>query len=431
MKPAHLRSAAGLVVLLAIPALASDSLQVRPPDERQLPLFLSLSADPRLSMRSATEDLLTLHSVMTQAEDRLLGTQWFNEQSMAGTVGGIVLRFGKYAIIDVPLDYFAVVLAHEYAGHGSRYRELKMSNIHYAFDAPPPYGKGGGEASTRASGQSADELIAIWSGGVEAHPRLQQGLALRWIEQERIHYREALLYFWSFKIAYAYIQDSRPDLLDGRSDDDPRAYVRLLNAGFTPLTPATPLRVTVSDLKSAAHLNLVDPFLYMSLSVALVSYLWSGNAYGPLHMLRVGPVDLLPTLRSGWTPFGIEYHFETYLRWGGRTALVDLRAGDRTFHSGWGGFGVEVRRIFEDPDLRIDGSVMMWRQPGLKSGWAPSKVVGSGLGAGFTVRAYRALDAFSSSVRIVGEVGYKSGGFVEGFPMAASPLVAIGIAWKP
>ena len=383
-------------------------------------------------MRTATEDLLTLHHGLSRWEDRLLPSRWWDESSLVGKAGGVAWRFGKFALIDVPVDYFTVVFAHEVAGHGARYREFGIAGIHYAFSLPPPYGKGGGEASNRRSiNLSVDEGIAIWAGGVESHPLLQRGLAMRWVETGRIHYREAFLYFWSFQIAYRYIQDARPDLLDGTTDDDPRAIARLLAAGWGTLTPSMPVRLTVDDLKTAAHVNLADPLLFTSMYVGVVSYLWSGKEGGELPMLRLGSLKFLPMLRSNWTPFGVEYHLETFARTGSRTARLDLRTGGTAIHSGWGGVNLEVRRIVDEASFRLDGQLMAWRQPALRSGWSPSTEIANGLGGGFTLRVMQGLDALRTSLRLVGEVGYKTGGFLEGYPLAATPLVLIGIAWEP
>ncbi|MEZ4762855.1 MAG: hypothetical protein R3C26_06525 [Calditrichia bacterium] len=50
-----------------------------------------------------------------------------------------------------------------------------------------------------------------------------------------------------------------------------------------------------------------------------------------------------PAFRSGLTPFGIEYHFENYLRFNRKVALLDLSYGDQSLDNTWGGVGVSVQ----------------------------------------------------------------------------------------
>ena len=395
-----------------------------------VPSFLPLVGDPAFSMRTATADLLTLHHGITRLEDRALGTHWFPERSVAGKAGGVAARFAKLAVLDVPVDYFTVVAAHEYAGHGARYRELGISGVHYAFDAPPPYGAGGGEASISGADVSVDELVAIWSGGVESHPLLQQGLALRWLENREVDYREAFLYFWATQIAMSYIQDTDGQLTPNGPDNDIQAYVRYLNFGWDRPPSPVPSRMSVADLKSKSKLGIANPFAFYSIYVGLVTYLWQGKESAPLPMLRIGPGDYLPLLRTGWTPFGLEYHMENYLRIGARTALVDLRLGDDAFHRSWGGIGIDVHRMVDRERLRVDGGVKLWKQPELTSGFATPKSLGGGVGGALSLRAYRAISEGAQPIRAVGEIGYKTAGFVEGYPMRAGAMVMFGLALR-
>ncbi len=379
-------------------------------------------------MRASADNLLTLHAGIAALDSRLIGSVWFDEGSIIGKAGGIAIRFAKLQYVDVPVEYFLTVVQHEFGGHGARYRELDIPGIHYAFDLPPPYGNGGGEATSSWSGQSPHETIAIWSGGVESHTFLQRGLALRWLDKRVVSYREALMYFISFQIAFEYILDAHENLLDGEADDDPRAFVRLLNVGYGTLTPSTRMRMTVADLKMATKIDLANPFLFYSLYLILYDHLWHGRDGAELPMLRLGSVDYLPLIRSGWTPFGVEYHLENYMRIGERATLIDLRLGDGSFHSGWGGVGVDVQRIFDDGHWRLDAGAKLWLQPSLMSGFNPTRSIGSGLGGAWSVRVYQDIHGLPVSLNLVGELGYKTAGYVEGYPMKATPLLMMGMA---
>jgi len=419
-----------LIFLLPLVAIAQETdPSGTPSPDNAVPLtsYFHILADEDYSMRSAAENFLSIHGGISRLEDRVIGTSWFDESSIAAKAGGMGLRFAKMMFLDTPLDYFSVVAQHEFGGHGARYREFGITQVHYAFDAPPPFGNGGGQATSLGDGFSVDEGIAMWAGGVESHTFLQRSLAMRWVERRSVTYREAFLYFWSWQITFTYIQDTHEDLLDGRTDNDPRAFVRLLNNGYAPLT-GVPLRFTVGDLKAATKIGIANPFTFFTIYVGLVSYLYQGQVSADLPMLDLGPMSLLPLFRAGWTPYGVEYHLENYLRMGERTALLDLSVGDNTFHSGWGGAGLDVHRIFDDGHWRLDLGARLWHQPALTKGWNPGETVGSGLGGAWRMRVYQDIHGLPVSLHAVGEIGYKTGGFIEGYPMAASPLLMMGLA---
>ena len=385
--------------------------------------------DPGLTMRSGAEDIITLHYGITRTEENLVGTHWFGEENFVGKVGGILGRFTKYALLDVPVDYFSVVLAHEYLGHGARYRELGIENIHYGFDAPPPYGKGGGEATSSLNGNvvSYHEQIGMWLGGLEVQPLINQRLALRWMATRTMHYRDAMLYFWSWQIGFNYIQGTTGSLTTGKSDNDPQAYIRLLNRDNGYFDPASPL-FSIKDLKSRVQLDLANPFVFFSLYASLKTYLWDGNSTFDFPTLQLGQIDYLPVLRAGLTPFGLEYHIENYLRYGDVLSLVDLRLGDGTFHNSWGGIGLTLQNVYAKNRFSTDVELNIWTQPELRFGGVPGSAAGGGTGGALSLRGY--YDVSSGELPLCGvvELGFKSVGFLEGYAFDASPIIRIGVA---
>jgi len=385
--------------------------------------------DPGLTIESGTETVVTLQQGLARVEDRYLRTRWFDENHVLRKAGGIAARLAKLVLLDLPMDHFSVVLAHEYMGHGARYRELGISNVDYGYDPPPPYGDGGGHASVNLGEGvvSRHEHIAIWTGGLESHQILNRTLGLQWTARKRLCYRDASLFFQSWLIAQDYIEGTDAHLAPGDRENDLNAYVRLVNAKAGYTDPDN-FRMTVDDLRDKARLNVVHPMLLISLYTMVKTYLWDGNTSNELPMLRVGPVGYLPGLRMGLTPFGLEYHVDNYLRWGRRAALVDVRLGDTSFHEGWGGVGVRVRNLYERTRLSIDVNVDLWKQPGLELGRAPTGLKGEGFGGAASVRCNFALGRPNAPVSAVVELGYKSAGFLEGRRLDAAPIVMVGIA---
>jgi hypothetical protein len=420
-----------LLCALPIASAGAQETAVAPTPPAGPPTFRPLLLDPGLTMQTSAETVVTLQQGLARAEDKYLRTRWFDETGVLRKTGGIAGRLAKLVLLDLPMDHFAVVLTHEYVGHGARYRELDISNVDYGYELPPPYGDGGGHASVSLGEGvvSRHELVAIWTGGLESHQILGRTLGLQWTAQKCLSYRDASLYVQSWYIAQHYIEGTEAPLAPGEEENDLNAYVRLVN-GNAGYTDPDNLRMTIDDLKDKAWLNVVDPRLLASLYTIIKTYLWDGNTSNELPMLRVGPVGYLPGLRTGLTPFGLEYHVDNYLRWGRRAALVDVRLGDTALHEGWGGVGVRVRNLYERKRLSIDVNVDLWKQPGLELGRVPTGLKGHGFGGAASVRCYIALAGPKTPVSAVAELGYKSAGFLEGYRLDAAPIVVVGIAGR-
>jgi len=227
-------------------------------------------------MRSGVELISSAHKCISTLEDDYLGTRWFSESNLPGKAGGIAARITKYVFLDVPVDYFSTILGHEFFGHGARYREFGIKGVHYYFMWPPPYGLGGGIADKDGVlPVSCQQLLAIWSGGLEVHPLINKNLGLRWMKNGQMNYREASQFFWSFQILWSYIQETDENLFNGVSDNDVRAYVRYLNSG-TAYSDPTIIKMSVKDLKSKMLINIANPFFFL-FSVYDLQYLPLGG----------------------------------------------------------------------------------------------------------------------------------------------------------
>jgi hypothetical protein len=392
--------------------------------------YLPLLYSPKLDMRTGEETITSIHKGVSYFEDKLIGTKWFSEKNILGKTGGVAGRLTKYALLDIPVDYFSVILGHEFFGHGSRYREFNIDGIHYSFMLPPPYGKGGGESSKNgALPVSYHQLLSIWSGGIEIHPGINRVLSLRWMSRNEMSYREASQYFWSFQIFITYIQDTKEDLFDGTTDNDIRAYTRIINAQAVYTEPDN-IKMSVKDLKSKMMINAVNPFLFYSLYSMIKTYLWDGNQSNEVPMISFGDVKYLPSLRAGFTPFGIEYHLDNYIILKNITSLIDIRYGDKTFYNTWGGVGIYVQNIKRLTRFSFDVNLNIWKQPGLKFGNDKAELKGNGIGGAFSIRGYYDFPNTEIPVSAILELGYKSIGFQEGYSLDSSPILALGLALR-
>jgi len=393
-------------------------------------LYFPLLIDSGLSMRSGSEDITTFHKGLALLEDCLIETTWFPEFSFLAKTGNVLARAAKYVVLDTPVDYFSIILAHEYFGHGARYRELNFDTIDYGYDWPPPYGSGGGYASLGINDPiSRHELLAIWQGGLEIHSLINRNLTLQWMRDDKINYRQASQYFWSFQIMMNYILEANENLADGTEENDPRAYIRIINA-HAGYTDPTNLKMEVKELKSKIKINAVNPFLYYSLFSILKTYIWNGDASSKFPAIDFGAISYLPCLRTGLTPFGIEYHFENYFRLNNKVTLVDISYGDETFFDSWGSIGVSIQNIYEPNNLSFDLYGTVWKQPEIQFIRIPQKSRNGGLGAAFSARGYFNFPGSKYPLSAILELGYKSTGFLEGYDLDSTPIVRIGLALK-
>lgn len=393
-------------------------------------IHYSVLYSPGMNMKSGMETIQAFHKGISFIEDKYLGVSWFAEKGLINKAGGIAGRIVKYTLMDLPIDYFSVVLGHEYLGHGSRYREFDIGDINYSFNSPPPYGLGGGKANKDgALPVSYQQLASIWSGGLETHQLVNKNLGLRWMAKNEINYREASQFFWSFQILWTYIQDTDEDISNKKTDNDIRAYVRIINAQKVYTEPAI-VKMSVKDLKSKMMINLANPFIYYSLFTILKTYLFDGEKENRMPALNLGNVSYLPSLQAGLTPFGIEYHLNNYFHFNKTTSLLDIRYGDRAFYGFWGGIGVMIQNFYNRQNFSFDINANIWDQPGLRFGSDKADLQGKGIGGALSVKGYYDFEIPKLPLSAVIELGYKSIGFIEGYPLDAAPIFSIGIAIK-
>jgi hypothetical protein len=392
--------------------------------------YLNLVLDPLMNMRSGAETMVGLHRGWSIGEDQLIGTSWFDESRFLGKTGGILARAGKLVFLDIPVDYFTVVLAHELFGHGARYREFNYGPVDYGFSWPPPYGPGSGHASLSHEGLiNYNKHLSIWTGGLEVHPLLNRQLTFKWMATNRMHYREASLYFWSSQIYMNYIQSSITDLSTVEDLNDPQAYISILNAaaGYTDLDD---LMLSMEDLQSKVLINMANPFLYYSLYSIIKTYLWDGNSDNGLPRIRVGRLYYLPLLRAGMSPFGIEYHVENYFHRNSQNFLLAFRLGDQTITDRWYALGLHAHDLVRMGPVSFNLYLEAWKQPELVLAEYPVFTHSQQFGMGGSVRSYYHFPGMNLPAQAFVELGYKSKGFIEGYDLDASLIFSFGAGIK-
>jgi hypothetical protein len=190
-----------LVTLVTLLTLAAAALLATPsraaaqptPSREPQPVIVF---DQYLTPVTGALNLITVQRGLASIEDHFLPLKLGTERTRLGLAAGILYRAAKFTGLDVAQDHMFLVVQHEFFGHGARLRELGAGHIGYGFDAPIPYGPGGGV--TRFDGEIPDSplaILAIESSGIEAQHSLADALAARALARGRFQYREAWHYF--------------------------------------------------------------------------------------------------------------------------------------------------------------------------------------------------------------------------------------------
>lgn len=409
-----------ILVLLPFQMLFADSF-----DEQTLKRFLIVS--PQQRMHTGVVNLFSTHRILAEGEEAILGSSWWSEERKLGNLTGMATRLLKYSLLDLPLDYFTVVLMHEYYGHGARYREFGIKGVDYGYDLPPPYGPGGGYASYSSSPDqvSSSDRIMIWVGGMESHELLLRKIRSEWMLSGNQHYREAWLYWWGFQISALYIKDTA-ELMSGQERfNDPQAYVWLLNE-VNGVQDIQSYPFTLSELKRIKQRAAFDPFLWVSLYNNIVGYLWNADISSTVPRFSIGSIQYMPAYHISLTPFGVQSHLENYFLYDDVLYLFTLSLGDDSFHSNWGGLGLEISNPYARSNLSIDLNAQIWRQPGFEHGGELSSE-GGGIGGSMILRTYWRFQDAEIPIKGIVETGWKSAGFSEGLPILAGPILAVGL----
>ena len=183
-------------------------------------------------------------------------------------------------------------------------------------------------------------------------------------------------------------------------------------------------------LKRHAFLMLVDPMLAFSAYEFAAAYLVRGQTTMTVPMIPLGRgIRYLPTVGFAMTAYGTEWTTDHYIRSTGRLTKFSVRIGDTGAVRTWG-IGVRAAHAAQRGRIAVDLSADMWRQPALDAPPSTTGLKTGGLLAA-TMRVALGRRQASSRMGLVGEVGYKSDGFVRGERLRAGAIVRFGVTIGP
>lgn len=389
--------------------------------------YNNIILDRSFSPFTGAEDLLTFHRLTELGEDYLLSHFEVKGMPTVSFFGRLIEQVFFWS----PINSFLGVLQHEVFGHGFRIRDLGSSKAKvtkYEFDAPIPYGYGGGATHFEIFNPlTVSDLLAITIAGLEAEMIMSNRINIKWMVIEKIDPRLSSLYTQSKLSSFLYAATSELMSIDGGGlqGDDIQNF-RLL---YNDLFPQNPL--TSSQIRKELALNFLDPVLFASI-FSWYRYLVDGKAT-PMPLICIGPVHFIPSASSFLTPFGIEGAMNVFFKVYEKPFYLYVRGGDSA-RSSWG-FGIESYDVLKWRNISWGFKGHYWQQPAFQT---PTSAIayeegaslilpkGSLHGGAISVVAKSKISPKNFSFYT--ELGAKNEGYLPGYSLKGGLFYRLGVS---
>jgi len=385
--------------------------------------------DKNFSPYTGAHNIITLHKGIYEIENSLLKTKWFEENNFVNKSAGIVYRLGKSLLLENVIDHMSFLTQHEIFGHGARFREFGFKNNQFSLHFIFPYGDAQGRAETgelpSQRALSDHEHLVMITGGSSSNALLSRRLKYHWLSRKSINFRETILYLISSNDLSFYILRTQWDL-KGPCHNDVLNYLTAINTQHGYYGEEN-YRLTLDQLSRQALIHTLDPFQYFSLFTYFVNYLWSGKERFEIPLIPVFGLRYLPSFYLGLSPFGSEFYFENYFLYKEKIFSLFIRIGDPTFHKSWG-IGMEAINLIKQNNLSLNSQFHIWNQPSLLLGGEKITKGNSGLGGSFLITAFYEFTNSPLPISLVGEIGYKTSGYVQGETLSQGVIARAGLA---
>jgi len=330
--------------------------------------YSTIIFDEHQSQNFGSSNLITLHKVVYQFEDKHIRDTLFKENNFIKKTGGFGYRMAKLLLLDAQIDCFTALLQHEVFGHGARYRELGYNENSFNLNLYFPFGDGSGFAQRGVlqSGYKSptyQENISIAIGGVDAEMLLANNLTNQMLLDDTLHYRQGLLYLISQNNGLLYLWKTRlesPTKI--KSDNDMAAYINDMNFFYAKPNGGT---YNLNTLSNQSLISFANPIqLYSAFSI-LYSYGIKGQKQlKKIPMIKLGNVRYLPAFNYSLTPFGSQYHFMNYVRYKSMLFNADFMLGNNTFNNFYG-VSVKGFNMVNKERITLNFHIDFWNQPNL------------------------------------------------------------------
>ena len=383
--------------------------------------------DRSFSPFSGSEDLLTFHRLVELGEDYALSHVEIKGMPTLSFFGRLVEQVFFWS----PINRFLEVVQHEVFGHGFRIRDLgsdKAKVTKYQFDAPFPYGQGGGATHFEIfEPLTVSDLLSIAIAGLEAESIMTNRINIRWLIREKIDPRLASLYTQSKLSAFLYAATSELMSIDGGGlDGDDIQSFRLL---YNELFPEHPL--TTSQIRKELALNFLDPVLFASI-FSWYRYLVDGKSTA-MPLIRIGPLHFIPSASSFLTPFGIEGALNVYFRVYDKPFYFYIRGGDSASSSF--GIGLESYDVVKWKNISWGFKGHYWQQPDFQTPTSAlafeagqTLILPSGRINGGAISVVARTKITPKNFSLYTELGAKNEGYLPGYSLKGGLFYRLGVS---
>lgn len=397
------------VCLLLIVGLIPDLANGQSRDRHSiLPVVYSTDLVSRNAELTFAASLLA-----TDGTDEAIEAIWLKRRKPDDAASRAV-RIAKLALFDAPVVAYFVGLNHE-GGHISRARE---KDFPYSFRlVGGPWSRQRFELFALDFGIFDD--LGAQAGGFEASRVLKDRTEARYWTKDRISAGHALVSIVSALDLpiYALHNLAPAEFENGVPLGDPAAVLSILET--KKLLAGEPFRLDAARrrMRSRTLLNLLDTSLWSLVYGVLGDHVWNGEDGVRVRWLRLGELELLPSVRYELTALAPEYHLRTQFRtarFAGAGYVRWSEPVDDARQIGAGGSLTPraIRRITPRVDL---------------DAWSHSRD-GAGLHGAVT------LEIVPPNVRgaaVTLTVGAKSTGHVAALPLDNGAYVAAGLVFTP
>jgi hypothetical protein len=395
-----------LCILSVLPAAYAYEAGEGEAVSKQGDVPLQFSVDKHFSMHTGA-DLVQAGLWGYQTLDNAFLSSTFSAEGYSAKFA----RFGKLAAEGM-LAYWGTIFQHERFGHGARAREFGLKIIKYKVK--PDNGFVQYSTQDYAKLSPAQKSLFV-TGGIEGNYILSEHIKYNWLVTDSMDVRASNLYFISYLDQSNYIFNT---VKSGTisAGNDIAAYVKEVNTWHQKKDA-----VSLHRLRHYAILDLFDPFVYYSV-YGMFNYVANGEQQYEYPMFNIGEYRYLPALRSVLSPWGPEWMLNNYIKGpSGQLMYIGIRNGSTAGKSSRT-LTVKASDLFSWQAVYFDVRADVWHQPSISALNAANAKNKLGM-AMFSTANYM----IKTNIKLLGQVGYKMGGFLPGEPLKAGLVLRAGL----
>ncbi|GJM31491.1 MAG: hypothetical protein DHS20C18_04920 [Saprospiraceae bacterium] len=362
------------------------------------------------------ENLLAINHAWSKLDERYLPKHLFSEDK---EWTNRAYRFAKLLFIDYPFAFVLPSLQHEYFGHGYRARQYGSQVTELKLTLPPPFQLETPNVRYRPIlDRTEQEQLVMTVAGTEANAIFSKKIHRNALLSEKLDYHDALLYLYANNDLNSYVTFGRG--LGG----DVNTYLNNTNTYYQQD------ELTTKKLFSYGFLSiLLDPVNYYAFQ-SIFNYGWQAQAKTRVPFIRFSQkLSYLPKFRFSLSPFGPELHYENYFKYKAQLFSLAFAHSDGTFQKYWR-FSGQIWNVKLANPLYLTARGQFWKQPEFLITDDGQVTDEQGTGAAVITTLYYDWQREPGLLGLMVEVGYKTGGFMEGERLGQGLILRGGLSFN-